>query len=397
MNKGEGCYKQTQGKKKEKQLEKEDREFRNALKYVYGFNIHEIEDDGNCLFEALSHSMNCHEKFINQQEKIHHNDVRHQICNYLQNHLEQFRQTFDIREDGDIEDYISEMRKPETWGSGREISAFVLSYKCNVHVCTYDKEKKVYISHQMYEPDLSTGQDPNVDEIPNLYISYHKQNHYNSLSGIEFITNMPRTPTKAAARVSQLDMLENIEQKIQTLCSLPLESKNIKLLFEASTIFCQELTHHQQTKTTTQQTQHIAQKPEVAKVLHTTKRSRSYDEEQLQTKKKMRLSEQSQELQKLRSARPEPAGQTQQLQNLPRIRENTNTQTQSTTIETQNVHGSQEHQIANTDSQISQGITILKQLEMKIQSLLKENLHNVRFDTFFSAATTFLQYFNTQQ
>ena len=94
----------------------DDTQFRAQL-LNQGHLIREMNSDGNCLFRSLSDQ-------LYNDDGDEHGTVREEICDFLQEHKEEFQSFLLMDEDDEdimnIDDYVEHMREHMTWGSDIE-------------------------------------------------------------------------------------------------------------------------------------------------------------------------------------------------------------------------------------------------------------------------------------
>lgn len=88
-----------------------------------GQTIVEVASDGNCLFRSLSDQ-------LYEDHGAKHEDVRQQICDYLEAHEDDFRVFLVEGEDAtDFESYVEGMREDGEWGGNLELVAAARWYR----------------------------------------------------------------------------------------------------------------------------------------------------------------------------------------------------------------------------------------------------------------------------
>lgn len=127
--------------------------------------IVEMESDGNCLFRSISHQ-------LQNDYGENHDEVRHEICNYLEENKEDFSIFLlldDEEEDVmDFDEYVAEMRDDATWGGDVEIVCAARLYKRQITIFSASGAYNIGIGDEK-----TTG--------PDLLLSYHENSHYNSV------------------------------------------------------------------------------------------------------------------------------------------------------------------------------------------------------------------------
>ena len=126
--------------------------------------VHESAADGNCLFHSLRDQLLAlGDKFTTKLPS--HVELRRQIVGFIERNGA-FYSLF-MEDDEEIGAYVERMREDETWGGHVEIHACVRLFGVNI---------KIFQDHS---PAWSVKEWP--DDTAMLYISYHDQNHYNSV------------------------------------------------------------------------------------------------------------------------------------------------------------------------------------------------------------------------
>ena len=134
-----------------------------------GLTIADMAPDGNCLFRSLSDQL--YADYGNM-----HEEIRSDICDYMEQNKDDFQvflvlddDSCDEGDDGkDFESYIKTMRGVAEWGGNLELVAAARLYERNVTVFS------AALSAYTIEPDKK----PNG---PDLLLSFHDNDHYNSV------------------------------------------------------------------------------------------------------------------------------------------------------------------------------------------------------------------------
>lgn len=157
----------------------DDTQFRNQL-LNQGHLIHEMNSDGNCLFRSLSDQ-------LYNDNGDEHGAVRSEICDYLERNKDEFQNFLLMNEDDEdimnIDDYVDHMREHTTWGSDIEIVAASRVYKRGI---------KVFSTHYgvlRFVVDREENDDQSLDYSSDLLLSYHGNDHYNSVHPIDGSNN----------------------------------------------------------------------------------------------------------------------------------------------------------------------------------------------------------------
>lgn len=123
-----------------------------------GLRIREVAADGNCFFRALSDQLTGHEHT--------HADLRHQVVEYIRANEAIFSPF--IEDDEDFDEYCDRMSQDAEWAGHIEVQAASLVLESNL---------KIY---QAGQPVWSVVNFP-TSQKPTLHLSYHDQQHYNSV------------------------------------------------------------------------------------------------------------------------------------------------------------------------------------------------------------------------
>ncbi|XP_058062928.1 OTU domain-containing protein 5 [Anopheles bellator] len=123
-----------------------------------GFILHEMEEDGACLFRAISLQI--------YGDQGMHEEIRHQTMNYIYQNREYFAQF--VTED--IADYVKRKRANHVHGNHIEIQAMSEMYNRSVELYCYQIEPiNIFNSDQ-----INNGNEP-------LRLSYQRGSHYNAI------------------------------------------------------------------------------------------------------------------------------------------------------------------------------------------------------------------------
>eukprot|EP00563_Minutocellus_polymorphus_P014408 CAMPEP_0181051680 /NCGR_PEP_ID=MMETSP1070-20121207/17182_1 /TAXON_ID=265543 /ORGANISM="Minutocellus polymorphus, Strain NH13" /LENGTH=326 /DNA_ID=CAMNT_0023130715 /DNA_START=30 /DNA_END=1010 /DNA_ORIENTATION=+ len=153
------------GKVRNQQMVHDDDVFRKTVLAQGSFSINEMAADGNCLFRSLSDQLfgdrgNCHDI------------IRQNVCSFLEDNEEEFAVFLLLDEhDEDVADfdtYVSRMKEEGEWGGNVELVAAARFYRRTITV---------------YSPtgafSIESGHDEESGD--KLLLSYHGQDHYNSV------------------------------------------------------------------------------------------------------------------------------------------------------------------------------------------------------------------------
>lgn len=137
---------------------KRDEKFSTHLRQERGLIIKEMEEDGACLFRAIS----C--QIYGDQDM--HDMIRQQTMDYIYQNREYFNQFLTE----DIHSYVKRKRQNHLHGNHIEIQAMSEMYNRPVELYCYDMTPI-----NIYNPEqLKNGHDP-------LRLSYHRYSHYNAI------------------------------------------------------------------------------------------------------------------------------------------------------------------------------------------------------------------------
>lgn len=137
---------------------KRDEKFLTHLRQERGLIIKEMEEDGACLFRAIS----C--QIYGDQDM--HDMIRQQTMDYIYQNREYFEQFLTE----DIHSYVKRKRQNHLHGNHIEIQAMSEMYNRPVELYCYDMTPI-----NIYNPEqLKNGHDP-------LRLSYHRYSHYNAI------------------------------------------------------------------------------------------------------------------------------------------------------------------------------------------------------------------------
>ena len=157
-----------------------------------GFRVAQMELDGNCFYRSVSDQL-----FHDQGNG--HVIVRHQINNHIRRNGEKFKHFLLLNDSNleltDLEQYIERMGQDGAWAGHPKIYAAAMCYKVDVTIYSRDYTE---IGGSLVFTD--SGATEVVRDPPMIYISYHDNNHFNSVrppissqpTGPVFLTGMER-------------------------------------------------------------------------------------------------------------------------------------------------------------------------------------------------------------
>lgn len=171
----------------------EDADFRNALQADGRYSILEISADGNCLFRSLS------DQLFHDQGRKWHEVIRMAVCDFIERHKDDFSVFLVLDDDdckdeedaSDFESYCKKMRQDGEWGGNLELVAAARLYRRSITV--FSNTSAMSIPHGN---KLSSG--------PDLLLSYHDNDHYNSVHDTTQKHNKPMDPPESAAAMFEL-------------------------------------------------------------------------------------------------------------------------------------------------------------------------------------------------
>jgi OTU-like cysteine protease/SEC-C motif len=166
----------------------EDAEFRKSLQANGRYSILEMSADGNCLFRSLSDQLN------HDQGHRWHSVIRKAVCDFIESHKDDFAVFLVLDDDDckdeedacDFESYCKKMRQDGEWGGNLELVAAARLYRRNITV--FSNTSAMRIPHGQKQ---SSG--------PDLLLSYHDNDHYNSVHDTTQQQNKPMDPPESAA------------------------------------------------------------------------------------------------------------------------------------------------------------------------------------------------------
>lgn len=153
------------------ELEKE-RKFLEALGKKK-LHVIEVEGDGNCLFRAISHQL-----YLTEDN---HEVLRRKCVEHLMAH----KHRFSLFCADDYDEHVREMAKSCSWGDELEIRA--LEEILDRHITIYSSE-----ATKLDEPiNTNIEEEAVLRGVVPIMLSYHGQNHYNSIYDEKFPLPLP--------------------------------------------------------------------------------------------------------------------------------------------------------------------------------------------------------------
>lgn len=154
--------------RKQKQENQSDHDDVPAMKIQLeklGLVLKEVEGDGNCLFRALSDQLH------GTPEK--HGQLRSQVVNYIRLHRDDF-EPFHSDENVPFDQHLELLEQDGTYAGNDSLVAFARHYQ--VTICIHQLNEPLWQIHGKQNPEESSSGD-----LPELHISYHNGDHYNSV------------------------------------------------------------------------------------------------------------------------------------------------------------------------------------------------------------------------
>ncbi|XP_076934557.1 OVARIAN TUMOR DOMAIN-containing deubiquitinating enzyme 6-like [Bidens hawaiensis] len=175
-----------------------DRQFEIDIRRLKGFEVKNMNEDGNCLFRAVA------DQVYGDSEAY---DLARQMCiDYMERERDHFSQF--ITEG--FTSYCKRKRRDKVYGNNVEIQALSEMYNRPIHIYSYSSEP-INIFHGSYNTDT-----------PPIRLSYHHGNHYNSLvdprrltvgAGLGFSSlqgsDVDKNQVKAAIKAQQDQQIDN--------------------------------------------------------------------------------------------------------------------------------------------------------------------------------------------
>jgi hypothetical protein len=139
-----------------------------------------MEGDGNCLFRSAATEL-----FGSQSL---HEPVRAAVCEHMAAHAGDFAPLFESERDW--QRYVSQMRRPRTWGDELALRALADCFRVTCHVLTSAGGLSSRGYYLVYEPSLSSSDSSGTRELAplgttaarNVFFTYLAPSHYNVLA-----------------------------------------------------------------------------------------------------------------------------------------------------------------------------------------------------------------------
>ncbi|XP_010270437.1 PREDICTED: OTU domain-containing protein 3 isoform X3 [Nelumbo nucifera] len=136
-----------------------------------GLKVVQVTADGNCFFRALADQLEGNEE--------EHGKYRHMVVQYILKHREEFEPF--IEDDIPFDEYCQSMEKDGTWAGHMELQAASLVTRSNICI------------HQLMSPRWYIRNFDNRG-IRMIHLSYHNEEHYNSVRLKDDECNGPAKP-----------------------------------------------------------------------------------------------------------------------------------------------------------------------------------------------------------
>jgi len=166
------------------------------MMYGLGLEIRYMEGDGNCMFRSIADQL--------EGDSEQHGFYRQKIIDYVQKNSDHFR--LFIEDDEPFDDYVERMRQDGQWGGHPELFAASQCLFCHITV------------HQTHAPRLllppppdtvhdsvsvnHTQREVTVRKAHSMHLSYHGDQHYNSVRLLGDNTSTPALPITLSTSTS---------------------------------------------------------------------------------------------------------------------------------------------------------------------------------------------------
>jgi len=172
----EAAYQDCQESKEKGHEQDPDGFWRTAI--PNGLQIFTMTNDGNCFFRSISDQ-------LTHDQGAGHEFVRYQITNHIRRNGDEFKNILLARDDDeeltDLESYLHKMVQSGEWGGPPEVYAAAWFY--GVDIMIYSKDYLNTGGCLIFTADGPKGS--NVASRPTWHISYHDNNHYNSVRSLD--------------------------------------------------------------------------------------------------------------------------------------------------------------------------------------------------------------------
>ena len=162
-----------------------------------------INGDGNCLFRSLADQL--------EGNQALHLSFRSEIVNFMNINKEYFEPY--IEDDESFDDYIIRMGKQSEWGGYQELYAASQLYKIHIVVHQLEAESLTFIYNKV-EDELSNFSRQSSEykyfssnaNIYTCHISYHGEQHYNSVRNLREKQQTVKATSKMAMTPARLPL-----------------------------------------------------------------------------------------------------------------------------------------------------------------------------------------------
>ncbi|XP_010270456.1 PREDICTED: OTU domain-containing protein 3 isoform X6 [Nelumbo nucifera] len=143
-----------------------------------GLKVVQVTADGNCFFRALADQLEGNEE--------EHGKYRHMVVQYILKHREEFEPF--IEDDIPFDEYCQSMEKDGTWAGHMELQAASLVTRSNICIHQFLLVCKQLMSPRWYIRNFDNR------GIRMIHLSYHNEEHYNSVRLKDDECNGPAKP-----------------------------------------------------------------------------------------------------------------------------------------------------------------------------------------------------------
>jgi hypothetical protein len=180
-----------------------------------GFRVAQMELDGNCFYRSVSDQ-------LFRDHGHGHVIVRHQINNHIRRNGDEFKHFLLLNDSSleltDLGKYIEQMGQVGAWAGHPEIYAAAMCYKVDITI--YSKDYAEIGGSLVFT--CAGASDDDLQEPTMIYISYHDNNHFNSVrppistqpKGSSFLTGTERLEADMERAI--VDHQDEVGQAIAT-------------------------------------------------------------------------------------------------------------------------------------------------------------------------------------
>ncbi|XP_073144937.1 OVARIAN TUMOR DOMAIN-containing deubiquitinating enzyme 7 isoform X3 [Henckelia pumila] len=161
-----------------------------------GLKIIQVTPDGNCFFRALA------DQLEGNEDK--HEKYRNMVVRFIKNNREMFEPF--VEDEVPFDEYCRAMGQEGNWAGHVELQAASLATHCNICI------------HRLRSPRLY-AHNFDVHEAPQIHLSYHDGEHYNSVRLKEDTCSGPARPlfieddTDLSAKSNKVDVVCTVPEK----------------------------------------------------------------------------------------------------------------------------------------------------------------------------------------